>query len=115
MIDPYEAKELVSNWGEKVTNSDHSEGRGCLRSRNEECTNTLRRAVFGSYVRMAINVVGFAKDAPYSSATQDTLAVICRCEGCGGLYWYHIQKVAIETFVTSCPNWPQEQKDKFKS
>ncbi|MDE2232805.1 MAG: hypothetical protein KGJ90_01590 [Patescibacteria group bacterium] len=68
----------------------------------------------GSYVRMAKMVVGFTKSAPYSSATDATLAVICQCPGCKELYWYHINKEAVQAFVLHCPSWPPEQKDKFK-
>ena len=113
-MDEYKAKGLVLDWGEKIVNAQKSASRSCPYSGTEECKRSTWTAFGGIYSRMSRTVVGFTKGAPYSSATQETLAVICQCDGCKELYWYHIKREAIEAFVSGCQKWPQEQKEKFK-
>jgi hypothetical protein len=115
-MDDYDAVRAVSNWGIRLTEASKSLARSCSSNQSTEgCDKTRRVSMGGVYRNMAKNVVGFAKDAPYSSATNATLAVVCQCPGCQDLYWYHINREAVEAFVVGCPLWPAEQKAKFET
>lgn len=110
-MDTYEAQRVVSDWGVKLSSATKSQTRTC----NNFCDASTRGVMLGIYSIMARVVVGFAKNAPYSSAANTTLAVICECPKCRNLYWYHLNREAIETFVLNCPLWPTEQKVRFNS
>ncbi len=91
-MDNYEVMKLVSDWGVRLSSAVKSQGRICSAdtSLSEECREAAYVSMDGSYARMAKPIVGFTKSAPYSSATQASLAVVSKCPGCGELYWYHI-------------------------
>ncbi len=105
---------MVSNWGEKIDGSQ-SGTRTCRSGdATEGCMETHYKAISGSYQLMASLVVGFTKDAPFSSSCQGHLAVICECPGCHKLFWYHITIGMLPAYVGHCPCWPADQKTKFR-
>ena len=113
-MNEHDAVRAVSDWGRKLSDAYKAQDRMCSGGgRTDLCKESAYISISGSYMRMAKRVVGFTKYASYSSATGTTLAVVCLCPGCNELYWFHINKVAVQEFATHCPLWPDEQKEKF--
>ena len=113
-MNEYDAVSAVSDWGRKLSDARKAQDRMCSGGgRTDLYKDSAYISVSGSYMRMAKRVVGFTKHAPYSSATGSTLAVVCLCPGCNELYWFHINREAVQSFVAHCPLWPNEQKEKF--
>jgi hypothetical protein len=106
-MEDYEAKQIASAWGVKLSEAGHTGGMAC-------CGETLYAAMGGNFQNMAKYVVGFTKDAQRSPGTLDSLAVICLCPKCHNHYWYHITAGMIFEFAKGCPEWPADQKEKLR-